>query len=260
MSRQDANAIFANTSFLYGGNAAYIEDLYAKYEADPAAVDAEWRSFFQSLKDDKSDVVKSARGASWKKPNWPVRPSGDLVAALDGQWAETERRIADKIKKQAQATGVDLGASEVQQAARDSIHALMLIRAYRIRGHFHAKLDPLQLEPEKNEEELDPRSYGFTEADLDRKIYLDRVLGLDFASMREIVAILRRTYCQTLGVEFMHKIQERPVVHEGKIEARPMMYLALSYDHRIVDGREAVTFLVRVKEGLEDPARVVLDL
>ena len=62
------------------------------------------------------------------------------------------------------------------------------------------------------------------------------------------------------GILGMHKIQERPVVHAGKIEARPMMYLALSYDHRIVDGREAVTFLVRVKENLEDPARIVLDL
>ena len=62
------------------------------------------------------------------------------------------------------------------------------------------------------------------------------------------------------GILGMHKIQERPMVHAGKIEARPMMYLALSYDHRIVDGREAVTFLVRVKEGLEDPARMVLDL
>src|SRR4029079_13487637 len=83
-------------------------------------------------------------------------------------------------------------------------HVLMLIRAYRIRGHFHAKLDPLGLEPEKHEEELDPRSYGFNEGDMDRKIYLDKVLGLEFASMREIVGILRRTYCQTLGVEFMH--------------------------------------------------------
>ena len=204
MSRQDANAIFANTSFLYGGNAAYIEDLYAKYEADPAAVDAEWRAFFQSLKDEKADVVKSARGASWKKPNWPVRANGDLVAALDGQWAETEKKIGEKISATAQAKGVELTSADVLQATRDSIHALMLIRAYRIRGHFHAKLDPLGLEPEKNEEELDPRSYGFTEADMDRKIYLDKVLGLEFASMREIVGILRRTYCQTLGVEFMH--------------------------------------------------------
>src|SRR6188474_274541 len=204
MSRQDANAIFANTSFLYGGNAAYIEDLYAKYEADPAAVDAEWRAFFQSLKDEKADVVKGARGASWKKPNWPVRANGDLVAALDGQWAETEKKIGEKISSTARAKGVELTSADVLQATRDSIHALMLIRAYRIRGHFHAKLDPLGLEPEKNEEELDPRSYGFSDADLDRKIFLDKVLGLEFASMREIVAILRRTYCQTLGVEFMH--------------------------------------------------------
>jgi len=204
MSRQDANAVFAHTSFLYGGNAAYIEDLYAKYEADPAAVDAEWRSFFQSLKDEKADVVKSARGASWKTPNWPVRPSGDLVAALDGQWAETEKKISGKISAAAHAKGVEVSTSDVMQATRDSIHALMLIRAYRIRGHFHAKLDPLGLEPEKNEEELDPSSYGFTEADLDRRIFLDKVLGIEFASMREIVAILRRTYCQTLGVEFMH--------------------------------------------------------
>ncbi|MDI1347282.1 MAG: hypothetical protein PSV22_24820, partial [Pseudolabrys sp.] len=74
MSRQDANAAFARTSFLYGGNAAYIEDLYAKYEADPASVDAEWRTFFEALRDEGTDVTKAAQGASWKKPNWPLRP------------------------------------------------------------------------------------------------------------------------------------------------------------------------------------------
>ena len=62
------------------------------------------------------------------------------------------------------------------------------------------------------------------------------------------------------GILGMHKIQERPVVHEGKIEARPMMYLALSYDHRLVDGKEAVTFLVQIKDAIEDPKRLVLDL
>ena len=62
------------------------------------------------------------------------------------------------------------------------------------------------------------------------------------------------------GILGMHKIQERPMVIGGKVEVRPMMYLALSYDHRVIDGKEAVTFLVRVKEGLEDPARLVLDL
>src|SRR5271169_2780546 len=114
MSRQDANAAFARTSFLYGGNAAYIEDLYAKFESDPAAVDAGWRDFFQSLKEDRADVVKNARGASWKKPNWPLRPDGDLVAALDGQWAETEKRIGEKISAKlgnfAQGNGVEISS------------------------------------------------------------------------------------------------------------------------------------------------------
>ena len=204
MSRQDANATFARTSFLYGGNAAYIEDLYARYEADPASVDAEWQTFFEALKDEGADVTKAAQGASWKKPNWPVRPSGDLVSALDSDWAGTEKKIGEKISAKAQTKGVELSPTDVQQATRDSIHALMLIRAYRMRGHFHAKLDPLEIAAEPNETELDPRSYGFEEADLDRKIFLDKVLGLEFASMREIVTILRRTYCQTLGVEFMH--------------------------------------------------------
>jgi 2-oxoglutarate dehydrogenase E2 component (dihydrolipoamide succinyltransferase) len=62
------------------------------------------------------------------------------------------------------------------------------------------------------------------------------------------------------GILGMHKIQERPVAIGGKIEIRPMMYLALTYDHRVVDGQGAVTFLVRVRENLEDPARIVLDL
>ena len=105
MSRQDANAAFARTSFLYGANAAYIEDLYARYENDPAAVDAEWQDFFQSLKDDKADVVKSAQRRLLETPNWPPRANGDLVAALDGNWAETEKAIGDKIKAKAQAQG-----------------------------------------------------------------------------------------------------------------------------------------------------------
>jgi 2-oxoglutarate dehydrogenase E1 component len=197
MSRQDANAAFALSSFLYGGNAAYIEDLYARFEADPNSLDAEWRDFFGSLKDNAADVEKSARGASWKKPQ--VVDRDDTLSALDGQWAETEKKLGDKVRAKAQGAGVELSASDVQQATRDSVRALMLIRAYRIRGHFHADLDPLGLEPRKDDEELDPRSYGFGEADLERKIFLDKVLGLEFATMREIVAICQRTYCQTLA-------------------------------------------------------------
>src|ERR1700680_138587 len=81
---------------------------------------------------------------------------------------------------------------------------LVLTSAYRMRGHLHANLDPLGLEPPRDGEEVDPRSYGFGDADLDRPIFLDHVLGLEFGTLRQIVAILQRTYCQTLGVEFMH--------------------------------------------------------
>jgi 2-oxoglutarate dehydrogenase E1 component len=201
MSRQDANAAFALSSFLYGGNAPYIEDLYARYEADPNSVDAQWRDFFGSLKDG-ADAAKSARGASWKKP--PVIERNELLSALDGQWAEAEKKVGDKVRAKAQAQGVEISSEDVLQATRDSIHALMLIRAYRIRGHFHANLDPLALAKNSGDEELDPRAYGFAEADMDRKIFLDKVLGLEFGTMREIIAILERTYCQTLGIEFMH--------------------------------------------------------
>jgi 2-oxoglutarate dehydrogenase E1 component len=204
MSRQDANAAFAATSFLYGGNAGYMDDLYARYEADPNAVDAQWQAFFRSLKDEREQVLKSERGPSWVLPNWPALPRGDLIGALAGDWGEVERAVGQKLKATAQSRGAEVSAAEVQQATRDSIHALMLIRAYRIRGAFHANLDPLGLEPPKDRSELDPRSYGFEEADFDRPIFLDRVLGLEFGTIREIVAILQRTYCQTLSVEFMH--------------------------------------------------------
>ena len=204
MSRQDANAAFALTSFLYGGNAAYIDDLYARYETDPKSVDAEWQAFFQSLKDDAGDVEKNARGPSWARPDWPPLPRNDLVSALDGDWAELSQTVGGKVKAQAQSRGVDLSSADIERATRNSIRALMLIRAYRARGHFHANLDPLGLEAPKTEEELDPRTYGFSDADLDRPIFLDKVLGLEFGTVRQIVGILRRTYCQTLGVEFLH--------------------------------------------------------
>jgi len=204
MSRQDANSAFARTSFLYGGNADYIDKLYARYEADPQAVDAQWQLFFAGLKDAGPDVVQNARGPSWQRPDWPPAPHGDLISAFDADWGEIEKGIGDKVLATAKAKGVEVSADAVQQAARDSVKALMLIRAYRARGHLHANLDPLGLEPAKDAQELDPGTYGFTDADYDRKIFLDRILGLEFGTLRQIMAILQRTYCQTLGVEFMH--------------------------------------------------------
>ena len=204
MSRQDANAAFALSSFLQGTNATYIDDLYARYEQDPASVDTDWQEFFKSLKDTPAVVQKNAEGASWGRDNWPVMPRDELTSALDGNWATVEKAVGAKIAAKAQAKGPDVSAADVHQATRDSVRALMLIRAYRMRGHFHAKLDPLGIEAPRDREELDPRSYGFAEADFDRKIFLDHVLGLEYGTLKEIVAICERTYCQTLGVEFMH--------------------------------------------------------
>lgn len=192
------------TSFLYGGNAAYIEQLQARYETDPNSVDASWQAFFRSLADNPSDVSKNARGAAWKRKGWPIAGNGELVAALDGQWPEAEKKIGDKLAAKAAKAGTTLDAAQLQAATRDSIRAIFMIRAYRARGHFHADLDPLKIDPPQPEPELDPSSYGFGPADLDRPIFIDNVLGLEFASIRQMVEILRRTYCSTLGIEFLH--------------------------------------------------------
>jgi 2-oxoglutarate dehydrogenase E1 component len=212
MSRQDANAAFALSSFLQGTNATYIDEIYARFEKDPASVDTEWQEFFKSLKDSPADVQKNAEGPSWGRANWPLTPRDELTSALDGDWAEVERAVGAKLAAKAQlqgkvqglAKGAEVTSADVHQATRDSVRALMLVRAYRMRGHFHAKLDPLGIEAPRDREELDPRSYGFVEGDFDRKIFLDHVLGMEYATLREIVAICERTYCQTLGVEFMH--------------------------------------------------------
>jgi len=206
MARQNqANEDFSITSFLYGGNASYIEDLYASYEANPASVSDDWRAFFSQLKDNAADVKKSAEGASWKKKGWPLVANGELVSALDGNWAALEGDINLKLNRKAAEGGVSLSEAEVHRATRDSVRAIMMIRAYRMRGHLHADLDPLGLaKPLEDYNELSPEAYGFTEADFDRPIFIDNVLGLETATIREMLAILKRTYCSTLGVEFMH--------------------------------------------------------
>jgi 2-oxoglutarate dehydrogenase E1 component len=206
MARQDqANDQFSLTSFLYGGNAGYIEELYADYSRDPSSVTEEWRSFFAALKDEPGIVVKNAEGASWRQKGWPQAANGELVSALDGNWGQVEKHFEKKTREEAAANGAALSEAEVMQATRDSVRAIMMIRAYRMRGHLHANLDPLGLaNPLEDYNELSPENYGFTQADYDRPIFIDHVLGLEFATIREMLDILKRTYCSTLGVEFMH--------------------------------------------------------
>ncbi len=202
--RSAQNASFADTSFLYGGNATYVAQLQDAYEQNPASVDPQWREFFDALKDDRAVVEKNARGAPWKNKNWPVAPKGDLVNALDGDWPATEKALGDKIKAKAQSQGAAISDADVLRATRDSVRAIMMIRAYRMRGHLHANLDPLGIEARMDHEELHPSTYGFEDGDYDRKIFIDHVLGLEYATIFEMLAILRRTYCSTIGYEFMH--------------------------------------------------------
>ncbi|MCA0919121.1 2-oxoglutarate dehydrogenase E1 component [Pseudooceanicola nanhaiensis] len=206
MTEQSPNDIFHASSFMQGQNAEYLEQLYARYATDPASVDEAWQAFFSSLGDDGTDVKKEAAGASWQRADWPPTPNDDLTAALDGMWpAPAEAKGAGKkIKEQAAAKGVEVSDDAVKRAVLDSIRALMIIRAYRIRGHLIADIDPLGMRDKTPHPELDPKSYGFTDADMDRPIFIDNVLGLQIATMRQIMDIVKRTYCGTFALQYMH--------------------------------------------------------
>ncbi|MFN3869172.1 MAG: 2-oxoglutarate dehydrogenase E1 subunit family protein, partial [Hyphomicrobiaceae bacterium] len=213
MSRQAQNEQFLRTSFLDGANAAYIEEMQAEYERNPASVSDEWRQFFESMMegeparttaDGGSSSGGSGSGGSWGTPLAELNRTDDMTAALSGTYQVTERTIRERIAQRAQAAGVEITPAQSQRATQDSIRALMLIRAYRAMGHLIADLDPLGITERKMHRELKPETYGFMEADLDRPIFLDRVLGFETASIRQILALLRRTYSHHIGVEFMH--------------------------------------------------------
>ncbi|MCB1512932.1 MAG: 2-oxoglutarate dehydrogenase E1 component, partial [Hyphomicrobiaceae bacterium] len=206
MSRNALNDAFARTSFLNGVNAAYIEQMQALYERNPGAVSDEWRLFFQSLQEEQGLAEAEASGPSWGLPLERLQTNGnaDLVAALTTDYEGAERHLRDQIQARAAHYGTNLSMAASLRATQDSIRALMLIRAYRVMGHLSANLDPLGLSEEVSHRELNPETYGFTEADYDRPIFIDHVLGLETATIRQILRILQRTYCRSIGVEFMH--------------------------------------------------------
>jgi 2-oxoglutarate dehydrogenase E1 component len=200
----------ASPTFLTAANAGFIAELYARYLDNPDAVDESWRSVFSEIGDDRSAILTEMRPPVWAQPKH--------LAILDGA---------------APATPVDGEAPH--QAATDSIRALNLIRAYRVRGHLEADLDPLGLEKRGPYPELDYRTYGFTEADLDREIFINNLLGRERATLRNIIAILRATYCGTIGVEYMH-IQvpaERAWIQE-RFETQSRLVLASSLKKEIL--------------------------
>jgi 2-oxoglutarate dehydrogenase E1 component len=197
------NQVLTETSFLYGANAAFVEDLYAQWSANPASVEPSWQAFFAALPDQNDAIKAAATKPAWTpKPIPSVRP--DWLSALDGQWAAVAPAVEAKIGKAIEGKAPGSSAEAVRAATLDSLRAIMMIRAYRMRGHLAANLDPLGLSPARDASELDPASYGFAEADYDRPIFLDFVLGLETSTVREILDILRRTYCSDLGVQYMH--------------------------------------------------------
>ncbi|MTH64901.1 2-oxoglutarate dehydrogenase E1 component [Paracoccus shanxieyensis] len=208
MNDQSPNSTFHDSSFLQGHNAAYVEQLYGQWAQNPGAVDEAWDAFFRSLGDDEATVTREAKGASWLRADWPPVPSDENTSALTGEWPmlpKGEAKAAlDKIAAKAGEKGVQLSDDQLKRAVLDSIRAIMLIRAFRIRGHLHADLDPLGMRDIPDHGELNPATYGFTEADLDRPIFIDNVLGLQIASIRQIVDLMRRTYCGTFAIQFMH--------------------------------------------------------
>ncbi len=199
-ARSLPNTALLETSFLYGANATFVEEMHEKFLNDPNSVDSSWRAFFQQLRDDPSAVRSAVQGPSWYRPDLAQPKTTELTALLDGNWGA----LSDRFENKARARLPNASSADVQQSARDSIRALMMIRAYRTRGHLAANLDPLGIEVREEPAELDPSTYGFGSADLDRPIFIDGVLGLESASINRMLAILKRTYCSTVGVEFMH--------------------------------------------------------
>ena len=177
-------------SFLTGTNATFVAELYQRWKQTPNSVSSDWSDWFTNL-DELSSEHFEEKSPSWGKPKSKVIGANDPDASI--------KAVAKGI-----AGNRDLLAGDVRSATLDSLRAIMLIRAYRIRGHLLAKLDPLNLQDEEIHPELDPETYGFSSEDYDRPIFINYVLGLEIASLNEILTILKATYCGTIGVEFMH--------------------------------------------------------
>ncbi|HXS07353.1 MAG TPA: 2-oxoglutarate dehydrogenase E1 component [Rhizomicrobium sp.] len=194
-----SNDIFDATSFLSGTNAAFLEALYDQYLANPASVDPEWQAYFAGLGERGLSPTQLGRGPNWRRDQKANVPGDDLTGALSGQTAP--------LPKPAKPGGKSAPAAEGPSAravAQDSIRAIQLVRAYRIIGHLEADLDPLKITKHQPHPQLDPAFYGFHDAEMDKPIFIDGVLGMESASPRQIQDLLKRTYCGQIGYEFMH--------------------------------------------------------
>ncbi len=219
-------------SAINGGNAAYVADLYARWVREPASVDASFGELFAALNDEARAILTDASGASWAPRSFAIPAAEPAKPAAKGPLPSGKSDAAP------------LDLEHVRAATQDSLRALMMIRAYRVRGHLEARLDPLGLQVPKPHAELDPATYGFTAADMDRPVFIDKVLGRETATPREILAVLRAAYCGSVGVEFMHiQDPEQKAWIQRRIEAQ---------DRSFDDGtRRTILRQLTEAEGLE---------
>jgi 2-oxoglutarate dehydrogenase E1 component len=227
MSRQDQD------TFLTGGNSSFIAELHARFVEDPNSVDPSWRAFFADLADEPEAVRRELDG-----PPWAPASVGQIVNGGANGHAAAANGAA--------AVAAAALPSDVAQAALDSIRAMNLIRAYRVRGHLIANLDPLGLTRRTYHPDLDPATYGFTEADFDRPIFVNNLLGFTTATLREILDALRATYCGNVGVEYMH-IQE--LEQRQWIQAR--IEVPRNQTNFTVEGKRAILKRLTQAEQLE---------
>ncbi|PKU25346.1 2-oxoglutarate dehydrogenase E1 component [Telmatospirillum siberiense] len=228
-------------SFLTGANATYVSELYARFIENPSSVDSEWAQFFAELNDDARAILAEVKGAPWGR-------NGNRVIGAEAEEPakKAEGRAGSGKALPAAAQAAAPSVAEIRKVALDSIRALMLIRVYRVRGHLEANLDPLGLQKREPHPELDYRSYGFTEADLDREIFIDHSLGLETATLRTIIRILRETYCGNIGVEFMH-IQDP----DQKIWIQKRIESIRNHTDFTERGKQAILERLTEAEGLE---------
>ena len=199
-----------SSSHLTGTNETYLAELYQRWRTESDSVSPDWAQFFESIRDGEVEVLLDFKGASWSPRATAVVNRRDydhrgLSELLDLE-AEDSGSVEGLLKRliQDRNSSTSGGAGNARQAALDTVRAIMLIRAYRTRGHMAARLDPLELVEREEVRELDPESYGFRLDEWDRQIFINYYLGLESATLREILDICRQTYCGTVGIEFVH--------------------------------------------------------
>ena len=187
------NLEYKKTSFLNKSNSAFIEQMYLKFINDDSDLPESWKNYFLDIGEEIDLVVKEINGPTWS----PQKKKINLE--------EIQKNINNEdqnISKLKQTKHVD--DIYIKKTNRNSIRAVSLIRSYRQRGHLISKIDPLELREIEYLDELHPESYGFNREDYKKKIYLDGITNKDYSNIREILSFLKKTYCGSIGYEYMH--------------------------------------------------------